>query len=131
MTNIMSERARRLRKEKTPAERKLWRALRGLNGEGFHFRQQAPIGPYIADFADHNNRLIIELDGSQHGEEKGMKRDRARTTWLTSQGYRVLRFWNVDVTQNLDGVMTAIIADLVVIPPPPALPTRGREKKDQ
>ena len=119
MTNIMSERARRMRKEKTPAERKLWRKLRALNGEGFQFRQQAPIGPYIADFAEHSARLIVELDGSQHAEDAAIQKDRSRTYWLNSQGYRVLRIWNVEVLQNTDGVMTTILVSLNVIPPNP------------
>jgi very-short-patch-repair endonuclease len=112
MTNIMSERARRLRQEKTEAERKLWRELRELNRQGFYFRQQAPIGPYIADFADHTAKLIIELDGGQHGEDANITKDAARTKWLSTNGYRVLRFWNADVLNNMSGVMTAVMMAL-------------------
>ena len=112
MTNIMSERARRLRREKTDAERKLWRELRELNRQGFHFRQQAPVGPYIADFADHTAKLVIEVDGGQHGEPEGLKSDAARTHWLQANGYRVMRFWNSDVLGNPLAVMDAIIRDL-------------------
>lgn len=114
MTNIMSERARRLRREKTDAEKKLWRELRELNRQGFHFRQQAPIGPYIADFADHTAKLVIEVDGGQHGEPEGLKSDATRTNWLKANGYRVLRFWNTDVLGNPLAVMDTIIRDLNV-----------------
>jgi very-short-patch-repair endonuclease len=68
VTNLMSERARRMRRDSEPAERKLWNWLRELNRRGFQFRQQVPIGPYIADFCDHSAKLIVEVDGSQHGE---------------------------------------------------------------
>jgi very-short-patch-repair endonuclease len=112
MSNIMSERARRLRREKTDAERKLWRDLRELNRQGFHFMQQAPVGPYIADFADHKAKVVIELDGGQHSEPKGLKTDAARTRWLETNGYRVLRFWNGDVVSNSQGVMTAVLSAL-------------------
>ena len=112
MTNIMSERARRLRREKTDAEKKLWRELRDLNRQGFHFRQQAPIGPYIADFADHTAKLIIEVDGGQHGEATGIKTDAARTRWLEENGYRVVRVWNADVLTNTLSVMDTIVRDL-------------------
>jgi very-short-patch-repair endonuclease len=109
MTNLMSERARRMRREKGPAERKLWHKLREFNRHGLQFRQQAPIGPYIADFCDHNAKLIVEVDGGQHGEAKGLAADKRRTRWLESQGYRVLRFWNNDVLRNVEGVEIAIM----------------------
>ncbi|WP_333794494.1 endonuclease domain-containing protein [Hyphomicrobium sp.] len=112
MTNIMSERARRLRREKTQAERSLWRELRELNRQGFHFRQQAPIGRCIADFADHGAKLVIELDGGQHGEPKTMRSDAARTRWLEANGYRVLRFWNNDVLADTLSVMDMIVRDV-------------------
>lgn len=131
MTNVASERARRMRKEKTAAERKLWQALRELNRQGHQFRQQAPIGPYIADFADHTARFVIEVDGGQHGEDEQRKRDSDRTSWLESQGYRVRQYWNVDVPTNLDGVMTEVllvlgrISDVVVPPIPNPSPQAG------
>ena len=122
MINIMSARARSMRQQKSPAERKIWRELRELNARGFHFRQQAPIGRYIADFADHGAKLVIELDGSQHGEAAAIARDQERTSWLNSQGYRVLRFWNIDVIGNFDGIMTSVLLALDVIPPTPTPP---------
>ena len=109
MTNLMSERARRMRREKAPAERKLWYKLREFNRHGFHIRQQVPIGPYIADFCDHSAKLVIEIDGAQHGEPMGRAVDKRRTRWLESQGYRVLRFWNQEVLANIGGVEVAIM----------------------
>jgi very-short-patch-repair endonuclease len=108
VTNLASERARRMRQEKGPAERRLWYKLREFNRHGFQFRQQAPIGPYIADFCDHSAKLVIEVDGAQHGEQKGLAADKRRTRWLESQGYRVLRFWNQEVLTNIGGVEIAI-----------------------
>jgi very-short-patch-repair endonuclease len=97
MMNLMSERARRLRREKGPAERKLWHLLRDFNRHGCQFRQQAPIGAYIADFCDHTAKLVIEVDGSQHDEPK-----------KEAQDYRVVRFWNYEVPTNIGGVEIAI-----------------------
>jgi very-short-patch-repair endonuclease len=71
-----------------------------------------PIGDYVADFACLASKLVIELDGSHHGEETNKERDNARTRWLESEGYRVLRFWNNDLIENLDGVMDAVYAAL-------------------
>ena len=114
-----------MRQQKSPAERKIWRELRELNARGFHFRQQAPIGRYIADFADHGAKLVIELDGSQHGEDAAIACDQERTSWLNSQGYRVLRFWNIDVIGNFEGIMTSVLLALDVIPPTPPHKAEG------
>jgi very-short-patch-repair endonuclease len=100
-------RARRLRREMTPQERKIWRGLRESFPDA-HFRKQVPIGTYIADFAWHSAKLIIEVDGSQHGSEAGLAHDKKRTAFLESEGYQVLRFWNSDVDQNLNGVLAMI-----------------------
>ena len=115
MTNLMSERARRMRREQGAAERKLWDRLRRLNRRGSRFRQQAPIGPFITDFCDHTAKLVIEVDGGQHSEAKGLAADKRRTRWLKSQGYRVLRFWNRDVLTSIDGVEVAILLALGVV----------------
>ena len=104
--------ARRLRANQTGAEITLWGELRKLETKGTHFRRQAPIGPYVADFACLASRLIIELDGSQHADEPNKSKDDARTCWLETEGYRVLRFWNNDLTENIDGVMETIYAAL-------------------
>jgi very-short-patch-repair endonuclease len=115
-------RARSLRKDATPAERKLWSALRLIGVPQGHFRRQAPIGPYIADFAHHGLRIVVELDGEQHGYAGGLRRDAKRTAYLAAAGYRVLRFWNHEVIENLDGVVETVLAALVDRPPTPALP---------
>ena|SRR5216683_5555066 len=100
--------AKRLRETTTAAEDLLWRRLRRFPVSGTHFRRQVSIGPYVADFACMAARLIIEVDGSQHGHDDILKRDEARTRWLEAEGYRVLRFWNNDLTANMDGVLEAI-----------------------
>jgi very-short-patch-repair endonuclease len=99
-----------LRRQPTDAERKLWLLLRGLKPLGLHFRRQAPIGIYICDFACHSEKLVVELDGSQHAEAQRVY-DEKRTRWLRSQGYRVLRFWNNDVLKSPDAVGEAILAE--------------------
>ena len=98
------ERARSLRKDMTDAERKLWRCLRGGQLDGFRFRRQHPIPPYVVDFCCVEKKLIIELDGSQHGEAT----DAGRTRFLESQGWRVLRFWDNDALAQTEAVVDAI-----------------------
>ena len=121
-------RARRLRRDTTDAERKLWLRLRELPMGSSHFRRQATIGPYFADFACHANRLVIELDGGQHGDGPNAASDAKRDAYMRNSGYRVLRFWNNDVMQNIDGVMH-VIAEAVSAPvpptPDPSPPLRG------
>jgi very-short-patch-repair endonuclease len=95
-----------LRKEPTPAESKLWSHLRN-DQLGVTFRRQHAIGHYIPDFCSPQAKLIIELDGSQHLEQH--EYDAERTKYLESLGYKVIRFWNNDVTNNIDGVILAII----------------------
>jgi very-short-patch-repair endonuclease len=99
----------RLRKESTPAERKLWSRIRN-DQLGFTFRRQHAVGNYIPDFCSPKARLIIELDGSQHLEQEAY--DKARTKYLQSQGYAVIRFWNNDVMNNIEAVILAIISEL-------------------
>ncbi|MGJ0560274.1 endonuclease domain-containing protein [Methylocystis sp.] len=98
----------------TPQEIKLWVQLKHLNRRGHHFRRQAPIDGYIVDFAEFRHRLIIEVDGSQHGYEKGEAADRIRDQHFTDAGFRVLRFWNHDVDGNMTGVIDAVHA---AVPP--------------
>ena len=100
-----------LRNELTPAERKLWAYLR-KDSLGVKFRRQYAIGPYIADFCCIPKKLIIELDGSQHLEQE--EYDRQRSEFLQSRGFRVLRFWNNDVLNDLNGVMTVILETLAM-----------------
>ncbi len=116
------QRARRLRRDVTEAERRLWWHLRRLPAEGSHFRRQATIGPYFADFACHATRLVIELDGGRHNRDAHARRDATRESYLRDNGYRVLRFWNNDVMQNLDGVPLVILETLESAAPPPLTP---------
>jgi very-short-patch-repair endonuclease len=115
--------AKNLRANTTAAEDILWRHLRRLEIKGSHFRRQVPIGPYVADFACLKERLIIEVDGSQHGEDDNSRHDEVRTRWLNSEGYRVMRFWNNDVMSNTESVMEAIHDASAVTPP--RLPAAG------
>ncbi|MCE1235708.1 MAG: endonuclease domain-containing protein [Hyphomicrobiales bacterium] len=100
-----------MRREPTEVERRLWWRLRELNRLGAGFRRQAAIGPYVADFAWLSGRFVIELDGGQHAEER-RARDEIRDAWLRERGFRVLRFWNSDVVENLDAVLEAIFHEI-------------------
>ena len=111
---LANETARSLRKRLTPQEVKLWVKLRELKQLGFHFRRQAPIGPYIVDFVSFKARLVIEADGGQHGLPEGVKSDKSRDDFLRSQSFRVFRFWNSDIDTNLEGVMQTILSALTL-----------------
>jgi very-short-patch-repair endonuclease len=106
----MIHRAGELRQEPSPAEAKLWAYLRAHRIEGIHFRRQHAIGPYITDFCAPSQKLIIELDGSQHLDQE--EYDAERTVYLETRGYQVLRFWNSDVMNDISGVMGRIIEEL-------------------
>ncbi|MEO1015139.1 MAG: endonuclease domain-containing protein [Pseudomonadota bacterium] len=101
--------AKALRKDMPPAERRLWAKLRNRQLGGFRFRRQHTVGPYIADFACVEARLIVELDGDQHGRDDAPARDARRDAFLEEQGWRVLRFWNHEAFENLDGVLETIL----------------------
>jgi very-short-patch-repair endonuclease len=121
-------RARRLRRDSTDVEKKLWLCLRGAQALGVSFRKQHPIGNYIVDFCAPSLKLIIELDGGQHAEAL----DRKRTAWLEREGFSVVRFWNNDVVQNIDGVRQAIfeiVANRKRPLPDPPLSGEGEKKK--
>jgi very-short-patch-repair endonuclease len=105
-TDLSKARARRMRKDMTPAERALWYAMRNRRFMGLKVRRQVPIGPFIADFYCADQRLVIEADGTGHGSLRNLDRDR----WLTEQGFRVLRLWNRDILTNLAGCLDAIAA---------------------
>lgn len=100
-------RAGELRKVPTLAEAKLWSCLKGNRLNGISFRRQHAIGKYIVDFCPPKAKLIIELDGSQHLKQK--EYDLERIKYLSSQGYRVLRFWNNDVIKDIESVIRTII----------------------
>ena len=102
--------ARELRKVLTPAEAKLWAYLRGSKLNGAKFRRQHAIGNYVPDFCSIKDKLIIELDGSQHLEQKDY--DSERTAFFESKGFRILRFWNNDVMNDIDGVLKVIFSAL-------------------
>ena len=104
--------ARTLRRNQTDVERKLWYALRGRRFGGFKFRRQQPIGPFIADFVCFESKLVIELDGSQHGSEKSVEADTRRTARLETDGFRVRRFANYELIEDFDAVLRVIGHDL-------------------
>jgi very-short-patch-repair endonuclease len=124
---LANENARNLRKHQTDAERKLWRALRGLKSRGFHFRRQVPIDHLIVDFACHAARVVIEVDGGQHNETVGHATDAARDAHLRRNGFHVLRFWNNDVMANPEGVVEVVLKALRTnsTPPTPGPSPRG------
>ena len=95
-----------MRRESTPAERKLWAHLRGNKLDGVSFRRQHAIGNYIVDFVSIKKKLIIELDGGQHLEQS--EYDEERTRYLESKGYRVIRFWNNQVESEMDGIVQVL-----------------------
>ena len=128
---VANTNARALRKRLTPQEVKLWVKLRELKPLGFHFRRQAPIGRYIVDFVSFGSRIVVEVDGGQHNLPEGAASDQQRDAFLRSEGFNVLRYWNSDVDENLEGVMESILSALKA--PTPALradpphASRGRD----
>jgi very-short-patch-repair endonuclease len=130
MSNIdrfRRERAKKLRSNATEPEQRLWRALKTIPVYGSHFRRQVPIGPNVVDFACLKARLVIEPDGGHHSRDDIAKKDEARTQWLEREGYRVIRFWNAELGENMAGVLDTIYAALygslqseaVALPTPP------------
>ncbi len=112
---VTTARARSLRSAMIDVERLLWQAIRGKQLNGHRFRRQHPIGHYIADFACIEQKIVIELDGGQHQEQ--LEADEQRTDFLREYGWQVLRFWNNDVLNNIDGVLSVIAENLTVAPP--------------
>ncbi len=108
--------AKRMRREPTEAEARLWRELRAHRFNGCKFKRQQPIGRYIVDFACLQRKLLVEIDGSQHMQQANY--DEARTAWLQSQEFRVLRFWNHDVLARTTEAMDATDAALQSAPSP-------------
>ena len=104
--------AKRLRRDSTEVEELLWRNLRNRRLGGLKFRRQATLGRAVPDFVCMEKRLIVELDGGQHAEEA----DAARTARLKALGCRVVRFWNNEVNENLDGVLERILAEANALP---------------
>lgn len=112
---VSTERSRTLRSEMTDAERKLWQAIRGEQISGHKFRRQYVIEPYIADFACVAQKVVLELDGGQHQAQ--IEYDALRTSYLRAPGWRILRFWNNEVLENMDGVLANIAQTLDATPP--------------
>ena len=98
------ENARYLRKNMTPQERKLWGVIRNRQFYGYRFLRQYVIDIYIVDFICREKKLIIEIDGGQHNEPKNLEYDKQRSLYLESKGYRIIRFWNNEIDNNLTGV---------------------------
>ena len=99
-----TEKAKILRKNLTSQEQKIWNFLRTRTFYGLQFRRQYPIGNYIVDFICREKKLIIEIDGGQHNETKNCTYDNLRTKFLESLGFRVIRYWNSDIDNNIEGI---------------------------
>ena len=106
---LATSRARSMRRDMTDAERKLWFLLRDRRLDGAKFRRQAPVGPYIADFVCLRRKLIVEADGGQHVDNR---RDIIRDQWLEREGYLVVRYSNIDILKNPEGVLTDLLSHL-------------------
>jgi very-short-patch-repair endonuclease len=104
------KRAKSMRRELTNAEKLFWWEVKDRRLEGHKFRRQHPIGPYIADFACIEGKLVVEVDGGQHAD--AVTYDQQRDSYLQAQGFRVLRFWNADVLTNMEGVIDAVLSVL-------------------
>ncbi len=116
-------RSRELRLNATEAERKLWTQLSARKIAGVRFNRQFPVGPFICDFVSRTAKLVIEVDGGQHAVD--VEKDKARTAYLEAQGFRVIRFWNNDVLDRIEGVVGEIEGVLADMPSPN--PSRKRE----
>ncbi|WP_047309820.1 endonuclease domain-containing protein, partial [Rhodopseudomonas palustris] len=119
--------ARELRKKSTDAERLMWGELRDKRLNGFSFKRQVPIGPYIADFACHAKKLVVELDGGQHFADEAERADAARTAAIEARGFQVIRFSNHEVMTNRAGVLQSIADVLAARALTPTL-SRKRER---
>ena len=109
--------ARRLRKNATDAERILWGKLRNKQLTGVKFRRQQPIAGYIVDFVTFERKVVVELDGGHHKAQGQKEKDEARNLWLRRQGYEVIRFWDNEVFENLEGVLETIREKLLTNTP--------------
>jgi very-short-patch-repair endonuclease len=124
--------AKKLRANMTDAERRLWYWLRAHRFDGFKFKRQVPIDPYVVDFACLGRKLVVEVDGGQHADNSN---DVVRDNDLKGEGFRILRFWNNDVLQNTRGVLETIYSALGTPSPgalraPPSPPAGERGKKE-
>jgi 5-methyltetrahydrofolate--homocysteine methyltransferase len=122
MEDLISQAAKELRQKQTEAEKLLWSRLKNQHLMGVKFRRQEPIGSFIVDFINYENRLIIEIDGNPHNAVENKQNDVQRTMWLERQGFRVLRFWNGEVEHHFERVVTRIRKALDISPHPDPLP---------
>jgi very-short-patch-repair endonuclease len=123
---MKNELVRQLRVNLTDAERHVWYRLRDRRLYGLKFRRQVPIGPFVADFVCREHSLVVELDGGQHAS--AVESDDRRAAWLERHGWRVIRFWNNEALENLDGVLWSIAVACGVDPEnphPDPLPQAG------
>lgn len=111
------DQAKYLRKNQTEAERILWNAVRSKRLGGHKFRRQHPIGEYIVDFVCLERKLVIEVDGGHHADGAQKSHDGRRDAWLEGRGYSVVRIWNMDVLNNLEGVLE-FVSETLRTPPP-------------
>ena len=111
-SDILHKLAKELRQNSTDAEKKLWSILRANKLNNLHFKRQQPIGKYIVDFVCFSKKIIIELDGEQHGETENIKKDNERTKFLEQEGFHVIRIWNNEVLSNIEGTIDYIISSL-------------------
>ena len=116
MKNKINTLARNLRKRSTDTERFLWKYLRTKQLEGFKFRRQQPIGSYIVDFVCFEKKIVIEADGGQHSESREREKDKKRDKWLRGQGFKVLRFWDNEILNNIEDVLSRIREELIHSP---------------
>jgi very-short-patch-repair endonuclease len=112
--------AKNNRRSLTPAETKLWNILRDSKLEGCKFRRQETISNYIVDFICYEKSLIIEIDGGQHNKKTNELFDKERTGYLNNQGFKVLRFWNNEILENIEGVYNIIVNTIKETKPSPA-----------
>jgi very-short-patch-repair endonuclease len=117
--------ARQLRKNQTDAEKLLWSILRSRQLLGTKFRRQQPVGPYILDFYCHDYKLCIELDGGQHYTKAGQQGDEARAAFLHTRGIHILRFSNLDVLKNFEGVLLTVVEKVTSL-----TPTHSRKERE-
>ena len=107
-----AKRSRELRANATSAERQLWAELRNRKVGGFKFLRQEPVGPYCADFACRDEKLAVEVDGATHSTDAEIAGDARRSAFFAERGYRILRFQNVEIFENMAGVLNTILAAL-------------------
>jgi len=119
--------AKNLRHNQTDTEKKLWRCLRSREFQGVKFRRQQPVDSYIVDFCSFEKRLVVELDGGQHTQEKDSK----RTEYLEKSGFRVIRVWDNEIINNLESVLEYLRQQILTPPLTPTLSRKGRGGKSE